>query len=447
MADHETEAVAGAGAVGDVPGPSQNQSFQIYPFFTGTDKACTNAVYLLPPSFKYAAGFPDGPITIPLLYARQSDALPPGIAPNPDFALAFTSTAKAPFTQANVSVQITIAPANIWACAAKTRQTLMQNFTAFLVAVEALETAGTLVPGAARIVGSQIADTMPAPLAETLFWRYSLSPGLYPGTIPYVDIRPGMRLRVDGAISQFVDPGAPQNGYVAGSRLTFPVGSTGSGAAGSPRVLSFDALLGGINSPHIAARKRGSAQHTATPVATAVAAGAADLEPAGGTRPYWRLIYPPAIPSPFDAGDTSITDNVVLLGAPTIAALEAATQKYPALDPGGATPNLYLAFLGRALPVPEIPVFTTFGSSGPRQLEWVSVGTTLANLIERFFALPLDPGSNVFGGLKRPISGPPPSTVSCGLTVKDPGGTTLTALPPGIFDLPLIAGDGVTLTV
>jgi hypothetical protein len=462
-----------AEAVQAPAGPGQNNQFQVYPFYTGTDKACTNAIFLLPPSFQYGTPFNwpvpknppwNGPALSPSssspypapVYTGPAGQLPPPVAVGnanaPDFALTFWSSAKAgAYNQGNVTAVITIG-ANAWTCAAATRQLFMQSFTAFLEAVEALETSGDLVPGAARLVGGQIADWMPAPLGETLFWRYSLSAGMYQNTIPYVDVRPGMRLSVDGEISQFVNPGAPQNAYVAGPQVSFAAGSTGAAGAGAPRLLSFDALLGAIKAPTVAPPSNPQPPQGTSPTATAVAAGAVDLEPTGGARPYWRLIYPASVPSPLDPGNVEITDNVVLLGAPTIAALEAATAAYPKLDPGGTPANVYLTFLGRALPVPAIPIFLTLRNVFP-VVEWVPVGTTLANVVERYIPLPLGPSqfsqANIgVTGFNRPTSASPSGgpTARLDLTLTDAvTGTTLIALPPAIFDLPLIAGDGIAL--
>ena len=421
-------------------GPGQTNQFQVYPFFSGTDQACTGGIYLLPPSFVYGKGF--APFSVPLRYVGSSTQLPVGISGNADFTLGWSAPKSPPFTQSNVSVQVTITGTNAWSCAAVARQTLMANFTAFLLAVEALELAGSLLPGSAGVIGSRVADQMPAPLAETLFWRYGLSPGLYPKTIPYVDVRPGMRLRVDTSASQFVNPGAPQNFYVAGPQVVFPVGSTGGGAG--PRLVTFDALLAAIKAPTVQPPPQ---QPSAS--SSEGAAGALDLEPTGGRRAYWRLIYPGSVPSPYSTGDLSIVDNVVLLGAATRSALEAATAAYPDLG-GGNPPNVTIAFLGRSLVVPEIPVFVSLRSA-PSQGQWVPVGTTLANLIEQFAALPTATTPSVLGssGFLRPTAFSPSggTTAPVTLTTTAPSGIQLAALPPAIFDVPLIAGDGISLVI
>ena len=422
-------------AVAAVAGPGQTGNYQVYPFYSGSDSACTNAIFLLPPAWA-TFGKAFAPLQIPLLYGGPSGALPAAIGDG-DFTLAFSGPSKPPYNQGNVTASVTIG-ANAWVCDPGARQTLMRSFTSFLLALEA---SGALVPGGLQVVASQVADWSPAPLAETLFWRYSLSAGTYPQTIPYVVVRPGMRLRVDGEVSQFVDPASPQNGYVTGSRVSFGVGSTA--ASGGGRVVTFDALLGAIRAPTVAPPAVPSPVTGATPAGTAVAAGAMDLSPTGGQRAYWRLLYPPSVPSPLDAGDLAIGDNVVLLGAPSLADLEKATGDYPkSLD----SANVYLTFLGRALAVPEIPVFLTLGN-GPRWLEWVPVGTTLANVVERFTTLPLSPQQSLLSGFARPstASQTQSATVPVKLTVSDQ--QALTALPPAMFDVPLIAGDGVTLNV
>jgi hypothetical protein len=287
-----------------------------------------------------------------------------------------------------------------------------------------------------------IADQMPAPLIESLFWRYSVSPGTYANTLPYVDLRPGMRLRVDAAVSQFVDPGAPQNSYVAGARLYFPVGSTAPAGGSGARLMSFDALLATIKAPTVQPDPQAQ-----TASAAAGAASAYDLAPTGGARPYWRMIYPASVPSPFSPGDLAISDNAVLLGAPSLATLQAATIAYPNVTGPSLTGTVCVAFLGRSLVVPEIPVFVTVRNV--TSMQWMAVGSTLANLVEQFTQLPLSTSQSVLSGFQRPTAFSPSggATAPVTLTSTAPNGTSLAALSPEMFDLPLIAGDGITLTV
>jgi hypothetical protein len=439
---------ADGGGAGAVPGagPGENGNIQVYPFYERSGESCPGAIFLLPPSFTYGGKFEPSmeALSVRLLYRGSKDRLPAPITSNgdsnpADFTLELTSTAQpGSYGQGNVTAAVTITGVNAWACEAAKRQLLMRHFEAFLVEIEALEASGDLVAGAGRLIGGRIADLMPAPLEETLFWRYSLSPGTYPGTLPYVDVRPGMRLRLDAEVSQFVDPGAPLNGYVAGPRLALSVGSSGVAGPAAARVVSFDALLGAIKAPLVAPPQ-------GAPAATAVAAGPLDLDQAGGARPYWRLIYPPSVSSPLDPGSRDIAHNVVLLGAPSLAALEKATAAYPALDAGGVPPNVYLIFLGRALVAPEIQIFLTL--RGVTTYEWVPLGTTLANLMERYTVLPLAPDSPRFT-FARPSSASISSGPTAPLTLTTKAGNaSLTALPPAIFDIPLIAGDGITLTV
>lgn len=434
-----TRGEAGGGAT--AAGPTQLLHYQVYPFYTGTDGACIDATYLLPPSWKAYGGVVQS-VTLSLLYGGPAEGPLPATIANDDFVLAFQGPAKAPYTQGNVTLQLTITGTNAWSCAPAARQTLMANFTSFLLAVEA---SGALIPSGVQRITACVADWMPAPLPETLFWRYSLGSGFAAGTVPYVDVLPGMRLRVDSEATQFVDPGAPQNGYVSGARIVFPVGSMPAGDGS--RSVSFDALLASIKAPTVSPDAREPAGTGTGPAATAVAAGAMDLEPTGGARPCWRLLYPASVPSPYDPGDASIGSNVVLLGAPTLAALDQATRDYPAkADTSGTPSNVYLTFLGRALAAPEIPVFVTLGN-GPRYVEWVTLGTTWANVLERYGPLPLNPKAAGDSSIYRPSSASPSGspTVQVTLTTSD-GSSSLTALPPEMFDLPLIAGDTITVS-
>ena len=396
------------------PPPNGNGKYLIWPGFVGTDGSCTDSLYLLPPTYAYQKSFS---WTANLLFNTGGDVSK--TVGNDDFGLTLSQTGGKGPDQTNVVVNLTITGKNMWACAPAARTALMGNFATFIAAVEQqLELGGTLVPGATSIIGQQVADRMAAPLLETAFYRYRFSPGTAVGTIPYVDIRPGMRVRVDTEVRQFVTPSSPLNAYVATGSMPVLVASV---PTSNGRTVAFDPLLGTIRAPTVG----GTAT---TPVE---AGGLLDLTPVGGARRHWRALYPASIPSPTEPGDTTAAKNVTLLGADTLTALDAATSAWPATP---ASPAVTAIFLGRSLALPEIPVWVTNSQRGVTTLAYVSVGTTVANIVEQYAPIPVDPAQN-------------PVTVGRSTSAAPAGGTSVD-LPSGVqvltsplFDVPLAAGD------
>jgi hypothetical protein len=354
-------------------------------------------------------------ITLDNLYILNSK-LPATLPSNDNFSFAIVSGAQ---------VQITLIYTQNWAA---NRAALMQNFVGFLQAIETTCELGQtpiLAPGSTFRIGQAIADTLPAPLLESIFYRYSFSSGFAAGTKPYVDIRPGMRLRVETQASQFLAAGSTLNGYIAGGQSIFRVQSVAPN--GGPRVVCFDPFLGTLNSPSITPA-------TGQPV---IAGGLIDLQQAASAGRYVRLFYPNSVAGPTAPGSVSTTSNPVLVTAQTLQELNNVTS--------GAQPNIATLFLGRAVAIPEIGVWVSVTMAGqapfPPSFEYVPVGTTVGHIVERYAPLPLDLSGSTTVSLQRL------STISGGAIVAVFGGQFGSAppLPASSFDLPLIAGDVVLL--
>jgi hypothetical protein len=406
--------------------PVSNTNYQVYPFFEGTDKACTNAVYFLPPSFTYGEAIN---FSIPLLFGGTEMPTTPTYG-NDDFVFTMQKQGSGAPSQSNVLVNITLTGTNMWKCASSARVLLMENFVGFLQEVEArFELTGYLIPGATYRIGQWIADRMVAPLAETLFYRYSLSTGFQSGTTCYVNVQPGMQLRLETEASQYLTPGGTMNGYVSGGRFPYVISSVSAGSG--PRTVTLDAFLGTINSPTITGA-------TTSPV---VAGGVIDTAPVGSARAYCRLFYPSTMAAPSQPGSTATMTNVTMISAQTLAQLNGATAAYPACTEGGSPPNVCTVFMGRAIAVPEVPVWIT--ARGQTQLQYVSVGTTIANIIERFTMLPLNTGKLQMAMLRLFTNPADGSTTQTSVTLFTQG---LAAISSSMLDLPLIAADGITLT-
>jgi hypothetical protein len=354
------------------------------------------------------------PITISLDFLYNGGTVPT-LPANADFS----------FAASGPQVQITLlATGNIWTT---NRSALMQNFVAFLQSIETnceLASPAILLPGSTFRIGQAIADALPAPLLESLFYRYSFSTGFSGGMKPYVDIRPGMRLRVETQASQFLAAGSNLNGYIAGGQSIFRVQTVSPN--GGPRVVGFDPFLGTINSPSVSPA-------TGQPV---IAGGLIDLQ-AASTGPHIRLFYPNSVPPPTSAGSVSTTSNPTLVTAQTLAELNSVTN--------GTPPKIATLFLGRAVAIPEIGVWLNIAMVNtqlpaiPLFLEYVAVGTTVGHILERYAPLPLNLEGPLGVSVQRIYS-----ITGQALTISFIGPPPL---PASIFDLPLIAGDVVSLTL
>ncbi|MFL6137135.1 MAG: hypothetical protein ACJ74O_04965 [Frankiaceae bacterium] len=409
------------------PTPTQNGSWQVYPDYTGTD-GVSAPVYLLPTSFTYGQS---STVTVAQLYLGGSGFASYAFS-NADFAFSFQSQKPTPPYQASVLAQVVISgQGNMWKCAATARAALAANFQALLAWVEStLELPGIVVPGSTSRIGRTVMDALPLAFGETLALHYSLSTGLTGGTNAHVDLVPGMRLLLETSVSQFLSPSAPQNGYVSTAAVPLAIGSL-PGPDGR-RVVTFDPFLGTINAPVV------------TPVGKPVqiAGGLIDLQAPGQARVHWRLFYPTSMAPPNQPGNAQLVGNVGLMASDTLATLAAATTAYPTTvsdgGPGGKPlPTLYYAFLGRAIAIPQIPVWLT--ANGQTAVDYVPVGTTIANIVERYTDPPLSQPGNVVA-VMRNVYGGNPASVRFMVA-------SLPATPLAMYDLPLLAGDGVTLTV
>jgi hypothetical protein len=242
-------------------------------------------------------------------------------------------------------------------------------------------------------------------------------------------------------MKQFTGPGSSaSNFYVGSGRFLYYLSSIPNGSG--PRQVVFDPFLGAIRTPTI--------QGVST--APLIAGGLFDLQPVSGLQTYWRMFYPDSVPPPGSTGDTQIRDNVALIGAPTLAALNQATNEYP--NPGDEA--VAAVFLGRAVIVPEIPIWLTL--NGQSALEYVSLGTTLTQIIERFSAVPLNVNQQLVT-VTRPMAVNDLQNWRTQMvnqplvTFPIPNGPPPPPPPPppwpsaAFFDVPLIAGDSITLSL
>src|SRR5947209_9185374 len=232
--------------------PVSNNNYQVFPLFTGNDNGCINATYLLPPSFEYGQAIN---LIINYLYTGPASYTNYSYK-NDDFQFSLVpvqsgSTPQPPYQQ-SVAVSVTLTANNIWKCASAARQTLMTNFNDFCAQLETqfeINTTPVLAPGATSIIAGQIAEVIPAPLMETLFYYYGLNQGYANASAPSINLLPGMRLRVEFESYQMISPGSQFNAYLGNGQCYYYMSSVA--LPNNQRVLAFDAFLGNIAAPKI----------------------------------------------------------------------------------------------------------------------------------------------------------------------------------------------------
>lgn len=349
--------------------------YQVYATFKGIDQIMADTPYLIAPKAQFNAAIS---VAVQNLYQ-----IPPGGPPtapaieNDDFKFAWSAADLSKVTPDkvdNVNAQITIKNNNIWKAAGSARQALRANFSDFCTRIEALELgAQALVPSGAAVIVQRVAEALPAPINESLFFSAGLNAGFGLNSSPFVDLLPGMRLRVDFAANQFVGPGSQLNGLVGSGQFYFYIGRD------SNQRVVFDTFLGAIAAPE-----------TTAPFGQSTASGLSDLQAAGAPRRHYRLFYPTQLPPATAPGDSRLTRNVTLLGADTLADLKAATDAYTASGTiagasSGNLPIIAVSFRGRAVAVPEIGVYVNRRVADYRQstLTYVPLGTTLRQLLDQ----------------------------------------------------------------
>jgi len=297
----------------------------------------------------------------------QAPAPPPPLVTTPLFVLEAPRAGQ---------IRLTINP-GVWSGfdGSEYRQSVCNQFDSFLAQSAGFEGA-QLLPGGANVIRRELAQRLPATFAESLYFHYGFFRKAGDDPQAYVDLQPGMRLRMDSAASQFIPPSlAGQdfdpllNGYVAGGQSYFNITETAA-ADGSPRI-GFDAFLGASLLPRAKPNRGG-------------ASGLADL--AGNSHRYVRLCYPAALPSADAPGRVGSSQSITLLGADTPAALSTATQQYYQRGSVDASNEVSVAFFrGRAILIPEIPCLLN------DTLVYVPLGTTYRQLLQRFVQAPRIP--------------------------------------------------------
>jgi hypothetical protein len=448
-------------------------NYQDVPNFTGSDGTSTTP-FLLPP-------------TIPSLFKPGkrieidvSNVFGKGVfqannscgistdSNNVDFTL---SWGEPPLPVASIFVQ----PNNVWQVSATARATLSKSFARFREQLDELEYGGSgcLIRGGASLISQRVAEALPLTLAETLAYRYGLNASDdyldLTAQNRYLDIQPGMRLRVEFSGNQFLNLTSMMNGYVGTGVGYYQIcGSLGQDGI---QYLAFDAFLGAMPAPPVV---------QPPPNPDNLAGGIIDLQTNGSARRYYRLFFPTSLPNT-STGPNAQTDNaatiatsgssilplnyIALVGANTLSDLNAATAAYQngAWPPAPQNSIIWALFRGRDIAVPEIVVYV---NGTPVS---VPVGSTVRNLVETQSNLLLTPyvtagpqggnqgnNPNVYAPVQllRQFMGIAPPGWGIEQTQYYPVAFMNTLDPsqqqyatsPDIYDLPLVKGDMLTLS-
>jgi hypothetical protein len=341
------------------PPPSYPNQYSIFTSYVGPDDPAVQT-WVLPRSFAYGAATPSPPLNLPYLWTGAGNVANIAFA-NDDFVLKATSGGASP-SQWNVVVTLQLTGKNAWNTKPASRATLRTNYLAFIAGAEALEIGPEprlLVPGSTALIASSVTQYMPLPLAEVLLYGCGLETGIGTGAPAAVDVIPGMRLRSEPSVRQYLaPPNQSLSGYVSTGALEWITSTNLS--SGTP-VQAFDPFLATIAAPQV----------TPPPSPPVPVSGLIDLQQTGATFKYYRLIYPQNVIAGGSPGATGVATNVQITAANTLATLR-------------ASPAYTAWFFGRDVLVPEVAICLQLGNNSSPQMLYVPVGTTLTNLLERF---------------------------------------------------------------
>lgn len=227
-------------------------------------------------------------------------------------------------------------------------QEVKAEYTSFLINLESNQ-ANLPKEGALSLIQARIAERLPMPLEEVLFYHYGLDK-----TQNQVDIKSGMRLRVEYQNYQFVprsDRRAIQ-GFVGSGSGLYEVNHF---QLGGGTKLSFDPFLTGMEMKVSGVNGTNST------------GGLLDLS-TSKLNAFYRLKFPA------EFADTSVNRDAFratqLIGANTYGELDSSSK------------TLKRNMLGRAIIIPEILVYVK------QTPVYIPLGTTLRQLLERSSGLP-----------------------------------------------------------
>jgi hypothetical protein len=281
---------------------------------------------------------------------------------NLDFALRWTET-KMASKEAWVA-EVNVSAENVFSDKDKNRDQLKKSFRAFQLLLSEAEENGCLAKGDAQIISQHVADALPLRLDEILAYTYG-----FDSNDRIIDLKAGMRLRIEQGAYQFIDPQDDASASYVGR------GSSYLQIIRRPdQTLAFDPFLGALK-----------AVETDPPLGrNRMISGAMGLTAEGVSRRYARLVYPSQYPTTGNTTAVQAEDElpmrVGLLLADSAQDLEAATEMY--VDSSGCAANeknsvMCFYFSGRSFVIPEVLVKI----QGVEK--YVSIGTTMRDALNR----------------------------------------------------------------
>jgi hypothetical protein len=294
-----------------------------------------------------------------------------------------------------------------------------------------MEDNGQLRRGMARYAAQRVVDGLPLQLSEALLYRYGFN-----ASSGYIDLMPGMRLRIEYGSFQSIGPGQPLNSFTGSGVGYYDVSTFLKQANGNfVDTIVFNSYLAANRAPYIAPTSSG-------------ASSIIDVQSQHGPRRYYRLLYPKTFISPTYMGNPGVAENVTLVGADTLALIRSVTEDYANGKPiltGTDVDAVY--FAGRALLIPEVLIFV---NSVPT---WVAIGTTVRNVIERMGHFAFTTAISIYNAFLMArqyyqMNNYAPETQTNYLAmifVSLPD--VIQYLGPDVYELPVIAGDSIKITV
>src|SRR5436853_426390 len=334
--------------------------------FQGTDGGSPVEPFIIPPEYGPGSQANPGALVVQVAQAagpKWSSSSLPVIPANPDFALKWLTLGSG---KATTTAQIIASStSNVWNLKPAARAALKANFDLMCQGLEGLEYQGQLAPGFAYLIAQRTAEAMPLGYSETLLYRCNytpLNPANSASAHGFVDLVPGMRLRVEAASGLFSGPGSNFNGFAGTGASYWQITRRRSDQA-----ILFDSFAANIISY--------------APMANATGLwGLVDLQSAGNSR-YIRLFYPQ---SQFAAwpGYASASEMCTIVGTQYLVDMAAATAAYTSgrpVPPSGKGPISCAYLRGQAVMVPEVPIWINRST-----VFYVPVGTTARQFIEAF---------------------------------------------------------------
>ncbi len=241
------------------------------------------------------------------------------------------------------------------------RADLYKAYTSFLGELEGKATAFGM-----QTVQAAIARAMPQTFAETLLYSYGFT-----GSSGWVDLRPGMVLRVEYESYQTMGAATPDqamlNGFITSAVAEYQITRSAKDAEGFTTLDAFIGLLTGL----------GGTKVKPPPIVSNKQAGGGGLIDSGYPamqQAFLRLVYPPSFPNTNQPGTPYPEFNAVLIAATKLSELEAATGD---VRKGGQVDTKFgvLYFRGRTTLTPQIRVWVNDVE------QYVPVGTTVGQIL------------------------------------------------------------------